>query len=319
MISVIVPVYNCEKYLDKSIQSLINQTIFDDLEIIFVDDGSYDRSSDIIKLYIEKYPNLTLICQKNKGVSAARNRGIGEAHGDYVTFFDADDLAESTLYERLLFLITENCADLSCVNYLKCFPDGVEKIQKRNTQEILYGDEIIKSFFSSNVLCNNTFDKLFKLSIVEQIKFPEGYAIGEDMFFVFEYLMKCKKIAIDTTQCLYKYCIRDNSAMKSDFNKKYFDAIDLSKKMIDMFQIGSKLYNLAEANWIHEICKMLALYYKCEENQYNDEIMSYYRLLRDYPINKAIKYLDKKHFFALFIMRISPKLYVKLYEILHVG
>ena len=113
MISVIVPVYNCEKYLDKSIQSLINQTIFDDLEIIFVDDGSYDRSSDIIKLYIEKYPNLTLICQKNKGVSAARNRGIGEAHGDYVTFFDADDLAESTLYERLLFLITENCADLS--------------------------------------------------------------------------------------------------------------------------------------------------------------------------------------------------------------
>lgn len=96
MISVIVPVYNCEKYLDKSIQSLINQTIFDDLEIIFVDDGSYDRSADIIKLYIEKYPNLTLICQKNKGVSAARNRGIGEAHGDYVTFFDADDLAEST-------------------------------------------------------------------------------------------------------------------------------------------------------------------------------------------------------------------------------
>ena len=75
---------------------------------------------------------------------------------------------------------------MSCVNYLKCFPDGVEKIQKRNTQEILYGDEIIKSFFSSNVLCNNTIDKLFKLSIVEQIKFPEGYAIGEEVSFILD-------------------------------------------------------------------------------------------------------------------------------------
>lgn len=99
-----------------------------------------------------------------------------------VPFFYLGKLFGSKLVYIEVFDRIDNCADLSCVNYLKCFPDGVEKIQKRNTQEILYGDEIIKSFFSSNVLCNNTIDKLFKLSIVEQIKFPEGYAIGEYYF-----------------------------------------------------------------------------------------------------------------------------------------
>ena len=97
MISVVVPIYNCASYLDRGIHSLINQTIFNELEIIFINDGSDDNSELILQTYIDKYSNMKLICQKNKGVSAARNRGIEEARGEYIAFFDADDIAEEML------------------------------------------------------------------------------------------------------------------------------------------------------------------------------------------------------------------------------
>ncbi|MDK2808980.1 MAG: hypothetical protein PWP24_1717, partial [Clostridiales bacterium] len=94
MISVIVPVYNCEAYLDESIQSLLQQTYFEQLEVIFIDDGSKDNSAKIICKYTEKYSNMRLIRQSNGGVSAARNRGIEAASREYIAFFDADDIAE---------------------------------------------------------------------------------------------------------------------------------------------------------------------------------------------------------------------------------
>lgn len=319
MISVIVPVYNCEPYLDEGIHSLIVQTIFKDLEIIFVNDGSTDRSTDIIQSYTEKYSNMRLINQNNQGVSAARNRGIDDAKGEFITFFDADDKAEPTLYEKLLYTMQSNDADLSCVNYKKCFPDGVVKVQKDAVCKTYYDKEVLDVFFTSNVLCNNTIDKLFNLSIVGEQRFPEGYAIGEDMYFVFMYLLKTKKIAADTSECLYQYNIRDNSAMNSKFSEKYFDSVNLSKDMMNYVPDNGYSYLLAEANWIHEICKTLALYYRGKSEQYYTQIGEYMELINKYSLIKAYKYLSRKHFIALLLMRLSPKMYVKIYERLHIG
>lgn len=262
MISVIVPVYNCEAYLSESIQSLIRQTYFENLEIIFIDDGSKDNSAKIINNYTEKYSNMRLIKQANSGVSAARNRGIKAASGEYIAFFDADDIAERQLYEKLFKLIEDNDADMSCVNYSMCFDDGTIKLHKPKIKELLYGKEAIKSYLCSNVLCNNTIDKLFRSTIVKEIMFPTGYAIGEDMFFLFQYLLKIQKIAVDTTESLYRYCIRSNSAMKSIFSVKYFEPVTLAKKMLDMVSFDRELFFYAEAKWIHETCKALALYYQ---------------------------------------------------------
>lgn len=319
MISVVVPIYNCASYLDRGIHSLINQTIFNELEIIFINDGSDDNSELILQTYIDKYSNMKLICQKNKGVSAARNRGIEEARGEYIAFFDADDIADETLYEELRNLLLNFNADLSCVNYMKIFSDGIKKVQKKEVYKIYSGDEIIKEFFLSDVLCNNTVDKLFKRSLLDDLKFPEGYAIGEDMYFVFLYLLKSDKIAVDTTKCLYQYCIRESSAMKSSFSKKYFDSVILSNKMMEIVQKNGTLYALTEANWIHEVCKTLALFYQDENSEYYEQIGEYKNIIKRYPINKAYKLLSFKHFLALLLMRYSPKLYVKTYNFLRVG
>ena len=108
MISIIIPVYNCEKYLQNGIESLIKQTIFNELEFVFVDDGSTDNSRNIIRKYVDIYENMTLIVQSNAGVSAARNRGIKESKGEYIAFFDADDIALPSLYEKLYDLLKNN-------------------------------------------------------------------------------------------------------------------------------------------------------------------------------------------------------------------
>ena len=319
MISVIVPVYNCEKYLNNSIQSLIDQTIFEDLEIIFVDDGSTDESARVIQGYEGQYSNIKLIRQSNKGVSVARNRGLEEAKGEYIAFFDADDIAQKTLYEKLLELLVENNADLSCVNYSMHFPDGVIQIHKRQQKKVLYNEEIVKSFFSERLLCNNTIDKLFKSSIVKDIVFPEEYAIGEDMFFIFQYILKAQKAIIDTTDSLYLYCIHADSAMKSKFSVKYFDAVLLAKKMMNELTVNGSLYLYAEANWIHEICKTMCIYYQSGTSEYSDVIDEYKQTIKGYSLKKAYLYLSKKHFFSLILMRYSSKLYIWLYRVLHIG
>lgn len=319
MISVIVPVYNCENYLHKSIQSLLNQTIFNQLEIIFVDDGSTDGSPLIVQEYVNQYSNMKLVQQSNMGVSSARNHGIKESTGEYIAFFDGDDIALDSLYEELLQLIENNEADLSCVNYSMRFPDGVTKIHKKQDKKNLYENEIIRSFFSEGLLCNNVYDKLFKASIAKKIGFPEGYAIGEDMFYIFQYLQLSQKVAVDTTNSFYLYCIHSDSAMKSKFGIKYFDPVTLSKKIMDILSSDKTLYLYAEANLIHETCKAMALYYKNINMDYYETIKEYKNNLKSYSLQKAFKYMSKKHFISLLLMRLSPRIYIELYNFLRIG
>ena len=113
-VSVIIPVYNCEKYIEECIESLINQTL-QECEFIFVNDGSKDKSEEIIKKYADKDERITLINQKNSGVSVARNIGIKKAVGEYIGFVDADDYVESDYYEKLYNTAkNNNCSIVVC-------------------------------------------------------------------------------------------------------------------------------------------------------------------------------------------------------------
>lgn len=320
MISVIIPVYNCDKYLDNCIHSLIGQSIFEQLEIIFVNDGSTDNSETIVSSYVNQYANMFLISQKNAGVSAARNRGIQEANGEYIAFLDADDELSFNIYEYMLSMMENSKVDLCCVNYSTVFPDGKRKMHKKKKATILKAEQIMVSFFYGGLLGINVFDKLFKTTLVKQICFPDGYAIGEDMFFVYRYLKLSRKVNVDTTVSLYDYFIHDGSAMQSKFCDKYFQPVILSE-MIMKDNEGEDLFIYAEANYFHEACKMLALYYKCEDEgkKYLHQITAYRKKLKDYPLKKAYKYLNPKHFIAYLIMRISPYIYVKTYKLLHIG
>lgn len=321
MISVIIPVYNCEKYLKQSIGSLLAQSIINEMELVFVDDGSTDGSYDLILELTGKHDNCLVFHQENQGVSCARNKGLKEAKGDYIAFFDADDYAEPSLYEKLYSLAKENNADISIVDYSMVFPDGTVKKHRQELQRVWTDkDELLKSFFVSNDICPNPVDKLFRREIIRGIKFPEGFAIGEDMFFVFEALKRAQKVVLDSRESLYLYQIREGSAMTSKFSDKHLDPVRLSRRIINDPEIPKVIWEYAEANYIHEICKMMRFAYK-EKKQVvkSKEMESYIQDFRNYSIAKASQYMSKKHWIALCLMKASPSLYNTLYTKLRVG
>lgn len=321
LITVIIPVFNCEKYLEQSIHSLLKQSIFENIEFVFVDDGSTDNSYEIIKKFQKLNKNFILLHQENKGVSAARNAGIKIAHGNYISFFDADDIAMPGLYEKLYDLIYKNNADISIVDYSMIFSDGTEKKHRASVRKTWTNSkDAIIDLFSTNLICTNPIDKMFRMEIAKEIVYPEGYAIGEDMYYVYSALNKSNKVILDSTVSLYNYVLRPTSAMKQRFDEKHFDAVRLAEIIVNECEEDKQVFNFAYANYIHEICKMLELMYRSNsQKKYADTAKKYMSELRKYKLSYAKEYMSKKHFMALVLMRLSPSIYCIIYRILRIG
>lgn len=320
-ISIIIPVYNLSKYLEKSLDSIIKQTIFEKLEIIIINDGSTDNSREICQKYVNKYHNFILMDKENGGVSSARNLGINNAHSKYICFFDGDDTLAENCYERLLNMIENNNADIAITDFAVVHDDEIV-IKKRNNLKKIYTnkEEIIKDFLSGKNIGINIFDKIYKKSIIEKVKFIEGKAIGEDMYFNYEVLKNVNTLYVDTTEIGYYYYKHQGSAMNSNFSKKYFDTLQLSEMICEDLNENKKLKDYAEAHKIHETCKFLEYMILNNAGEEYKEIFSkYLKQIHKYNINKAYKFLSKKQFCGFVLMRISPKLYIKIFKLLKIG
>ena len=165
-VSIIVPVYNVEKYLEKCLDSLVMQTL-KDTEIIVVNDGSTDSSSEIIKKYEEKYENIKSYSKKNGGLSDARNYGLKYVTGEYVAFLDSDDYVDKTLYEKMYNKAIEEKADYVECDYIWEFPD-----ESRIDTGIRYKNKF-EMFTYARVVAWN---KLIKTEIIlenEEVRFPD--------------------------------------------------------------------------------------------------------------------------------------------------
>lgn len=299
-ISVIIPIYNAECFLKRMLESIVKQTIFNQLEVILVNDGSIDNSLEICKHYEKTYNNIKLYSKINGGVSSARNFGLDRATGEYVCFFDADDEVECLMYETLLNLIEKNNSDMAIVDYIRVFPNG-EKIKKRNKmkKEICGNNEIYKIFFKGGMIGNNLSDKILKRELIEKnkIRFLENMKIGEDMYYIFQYLNEVNKISIDFNYEGMYYYVNFGSAMNRQFTTRFFDTIRLSELMLEKIDKDSELYDYAEAHLVHEICKVCE-YILLHDNEriYVEEQKELKKKIKKYSIFKAYKFLSKRQF-----------------------
>ena len=218
-ISVIIPVYNAEKYINKSLESLENQSIFEKLEIIIVNDGSKDNSKEIIRKFESKHNNVKLVNQENKGVSSARNRGIELATCKYISFLDADDYLDSDFYEYLITAPeTYNCEMALCGFVVEYNNNNITIKRNAKSKKIIEDNKIIEEFLRTKDIDPNIWNKIYITEIVKKIKFDEKIHISEDKWFLFQYVTKIGKIII-LPETKYHDFINESSACRKDFDK----------------------------------------------------------------------------------------------------
>lgn len=217
MISVIVPVYNVEKWLRRCVNSLLAQT-YSDFELLLIDDGSTDVSGAICDEYAKLYSQVRVFHKPNGGVSAARNLGLDNARGQWVAFCDADDYVTPYYLENLYKAVDSEDEDL-VFNYAIVDCNG--KAEKENYPEKNISlDELSELFLHNDLIWHtSTWSKLFRRSIIEEcsIRYIEDVHVGEDALFLYTYIMNCRRIKVICT-CDYHYIIRYTESLTHRVN-----------------------------------------------------------------------------------------------------
>lgn len=227
LISVIVPVYNVEKYLEKCIDSILNQT-YKNLEIILVDDGSKDQSGVICDSYAKKDKRIIVFHKKNGGLSSARNYGIDNSHGQYIGFVDSDDYISNDMYETLYQLITDYNADLAMCGLCDIY-NGRQKNTKN--KEYVYSQsriDAIRNVMEGEVNSVSAVNKLYRKELFKEVRYPIG-KIAEDAYIILDILNQCNSV-VGTTAQKYYYIHRSNSITTKHYDDKYLDVIDAYEK-----------------------------------------------------------------------------------------
>lgn len=317
-VSVIVPVYNVEKYLNKCLDSLINQT-FNDFEIIIINDGSPDDSKQIIEKYKSKYNDfIKVINQSNQGLSASRNNGLKMASGAYIMFADSDDYLELNMLERMYSKITSEQADVViCGNNVvnenyqiisSTFPNNYESTDL--TTQIILGNL-------------SAWNKIIKKDLLDDSSLLFRSNVWyEDIDFSFKLLLKSQKTCI-LNENLYNYSLRDGSIMNSKNLVKNLDLIKAFDEIINY----SKNVNLYDKYYKEiEFLVINHLYISCivriltNNNSTNSEkkvllntVLSYInKNFHDYKKNIYIKYLSSNRKIIFYLIRLKLYSLVKL-------
>ncbi|AJD92699.1 hypothetical protein JMA_33820 [Jeotgalibacillus malaysiensis] len=219
-ISVIIPIYNREKYLSECLTSVINQS-YSNLEIILVDDGSTDQSLEIIQRFSKQDDRIKYYTQNNQGVASARNSGLKMVTGDFITFVDSDDWVVNNMYEKLMGIQVESDADIVVCN----MTSKIEKLNGYNsTNYMTYGKiKAVKSLYTESRFNFCLMNKLFKKHIFNHIKFPENRDY-EDAAVMYKLLLNADTIVhFDTF--LYFYRTENESITRSGFSSKRIDVL----------------------------------------------------------------------------------------------
>lgn len=280
MISVVIPVYRVERYLEKCLDSVLNQT-FKDLEIILVDDGSPDRCPEICDEYAKCDERIKVIHKNNGGLSSARNAGIEKASGEWISFIDSDDYIANDMLENLFNAASNAEADISMCNFLCIDTDGNTsrflEDRKLLENEIITGHEALLRLFDKGHVCYTiAWNKLYRHKLFESIRYPEG-KIHEDEFVIHHlYALARKVVCIDYTG--YFYVQRAGSIMSE---RGLISKICTKEALLDRFRLTDKIgeYSLATYNYYLEFLRCAEM---CYQYHKREEKMATFRLYKEY-------------------------------------
>lgn len=234
-VSIIVPVYNVEKYLSDCINSLINQTYLN-LEILLINDGSKDNSLKILNSFAEKDSRITVFDKHNHGVSYTRNFGIHNCTGDYIAFVDSDDIVAENYIKTLVELIEHEGADMSICSYT-CF-DKERPVFSSSGSNKSFKENLETVFFTTTR--GMPWGKLFKSNIIKQnrIFFDESIFVCEDLLFNMQYVAYCENLVFNASK-YYGYLQREGSAVRDTVSPKWFTVLKTYRFLFDNYADNS--------------------------------------------------------------------------------
>lgn len=231
LISIIVPVYNAERYLSRCLESIINQT-YSYLEIILVDDGSNDASGRICARYAKQDARIKVIHQENRGAAAARNQGLAIAKGELIGFVDADDWICYDMYAYLYKLMTEHNADISMCSFTR--KENLLKQKELKEEVQIYEGEKIWNYFyrkDGQPSCYSIWNRLYKREVIGEIRFREGMTT-EDLLFIYDVYHKIKKM-VGSNKIKYTYFINNNGVTRSKLCRSDFSLLTIWDEIVN--------------------------------------------------------------------------------------
>lgn len=292
LVSIIIPIYNIEKNVEKCIDSVINQT-YKDLEIILVDDGSTDSSGMICDNYGMADSRIHVVHQANAGLSAARNKGIDLCKGSYIFFLDGDDWIDVTCIQKLLKLSLQYNADITDCNCYECYYYESLPLVSNPKVEVMDKIEAQKALLYLTKLRVNAWGKLYKKEIFNDIRFPEG-KLFEDQFPSFLAISTANTI-IKTNEPLYAYVRRNDSILQTKYTSKNMDAIQQNELLVNYVSLNyPSLKKAAESRLLWESLYIIVHIDSCKKHP------------NDY--SKCKKYIERYRRKFLFDPNISNRL-----------
>ncbi len=311
-ISIIIPIYNIEKYLERMLDSILNQT-YKNLEIILIDDGSSDKSSKICDIYMKKDKRIRVVHQDNNGVSFARNVGLSLATGDYIGFVDSDDIIDRNMYKRLYENINRYNCDISVCNYTTFTESPIFEYSSKI--DIYSKDEALLDIISDGSITNFLWNKLFKKELFNDIEFPIGN-IYEDMYIMPRIIEKTQKICFDNSK-LYAYFIRTNSYVNTYNKKKNINYLTFSDSCYEYLKKYENLKSDLEKYRLFYIYSafLQSAKSKCI-NIFKDEYMNnYYKIFKvNFELNNKFSFKRKILYITLYINKYLFYILVNLFK-----
>ena len=329
MISIVMPVYNAEDYLRKSIESILHQT-YPAWELILIDNGSEDDSFEICQEYARKEERIyTLHQYQNKGVSEARNLGVEKATSEYVTFLDADDWVAEDYLEQLVKTAKSTQADMLVCQYKKVYDADRENegtvepgtVREQDSEQFSGATKAYtQEEYITQCLVNgytHCWGVLYKLSLLDGIRFPARITIGEDVLFLIDAVLQAEKIVV-TEYDGYRYYINENGAMNRKFTSSYMDQIlcwqKAKEKLVEKYPaIEDKLNSILVVSTMLVVGKLSALSQE-ELDDFQKEVEECRSVIQEYGGKwKVMKMLPPGYALKVMVFKLSPALYMKLY------
>lgn len=275
-VSVIVPVYNVEDYIERCLLSLVNQTL-NEIEIVVVNDGSPDNSQEIVEVFQKQYPEkIFSFIKENGGLSDARNFGISKARGDYIAFVDSDDYVHLNMYKSLYEKAELEQSDIVASNFFMVYGEEIkENIKIQN--ELGYNTTIANN--PELLLTNSVYawNKLYKKSFLEvtNFKFPKGQ-VFEDSAVIYNLSHQATKISGDSN-CYYYYIVQREGSITATVNRKMFDVLKSCNQIYSYFKDfiyeDNELYSVIEYISLNHLLARMRAFVRSTEKKLSIEFM----------------------------------------------